>query len=338
MSKIYIFCEESSGGMYLAARKHFKDCILEKRDVYLVVPKTNVKNLDDPERIILIDFPKNIWNLFANFKFLLTIKKMQIKRDDILFSHGIRAGFLVSISLLRRLRLLIHRHINRNLSFIYKLFLFFSPVFFTQMYSVSQPEIFKKKIIFFPVLSPFILEREETCSCSSKLISPTPNKKQAIRILWLSRLDYPKKPQVLIQALENISSDKYFVTFVGDGYYRDEIAFLIKSKKINGQIIDENDPLDIIESHDVIVLISSFEGIPFVLQEAMFMNKLVLCNDLPGIRFLGANSFIYVNEENIAHKINSLFDESQRALYRDQISEQWIFIRKQFNSTYKGLT
>jgi glycosyltransferase involved in cell wall biosynthesis len=336
LSSIYIFCEVKSGGVYIAAQRHFEECILNKRDAYLVTPEAEERNFNEVGRVINIDFPKSIYDLRANFRFFLAIKKMQIRNTDVIFSHGIRSGFLVSLFSIRRVRILIHRHIGRDLSFAYKLFFAVSHIFFSKIYSVSRPEIFVKKTIFFPILSPFIVGRGKILS-SSRSHTQEPKKNKNIRILWLSRLEYPKKPLVLVEALEKIDPDKYFVTFVGQGHYRDQIISSIDSKEINGQIIDEANPLDIISSHDAIVLISDFEGIPFVLQEAMFMNKIVLCSDLPGTRFLGADSFIYVNDENIHDSINSIFDDSKREFYQSLISRQWNLVRNELHSSYSEL-
>ena len=65
---------------------------------------------------------------------------------------------------------------------------------------------------------------------------------------------------------------------------------------------------------DIFVLLSESEGVPFAAQEAMYLGLPGVVSDLPGLRWLGGDAFLYVTSVFEASQAirNLLEDESER--------------------------
>jgi glycosyltransferase involved in cell wall biosynthesis len=90
-----------------------------------------------------------------------------------------------------------------------------------------------------------------------------------------------------------------------------------------------------LQKSDVLVLLSQFEGIPFILQEALACGVVVICSKLPGNEFLGGTSFDYVEtHDELLTSLLSLMKREHLAMRQKMVRDRWVFIRPKLHSTW----
>ncbi len=330
----YIVCEFRNGGAFLAAKKHWEDSNLTKDTIFVSNADLN-SNHQYYSSFKKIEFPSSIFDISDSFRFYREVK-MIINRKSPIYCHGLRSGVLLALTLKRRVTVIIHRDINKQLPFRYKSFLLISFLFFNFRYCVSPPTFAKKKFIFHPILSPKI---SASTNMNPRDFARFIRLTKPLKILWLSRLEYPKNPFPLLYALSSLSSSDYECLFVGDGPLSDGVSKFIEAHDLNAKIVKSVDSMDAISQHEVLVLISNFEGVPFVLQEGMSLGRVIICNDLPGNRFLGADKFIYVkNWQEIREALIKLSENDVLIEYSREIQEQWYQVSKLINRSFSEIT
>lgn len=153
--------------------------------------------------------------------------------------------------------------------------------------------------------------------------------KDHYKILFLGRLSHPKKPELLMQAVKNISNVTLYIVGTGenDKYYEDIITeYGLKNVILMGEISNFND----FENYDIFSLISLSEGLPMSVLEAMSSGMPMVLSNIKGcIPLINNNGFLAENNiksieegviktiENIEFfSINSkkLFDENYNLL------------------------
>ncbi len=144
----------------------------------------------------------------------------------------------------------------------------------------------------------------------------SPHANRDLRVLVLGRLDlYQKGLDLLLTHLErNLDRlEGITVTLVGEGLGRDLItARLNKSLPLAKllRIAPWSDTVEVMRSHDVLLMPSRFEGVPLVMLEAMALGLPVVASDLPGPReFLASTCLFPVGDLHRAfEQVNALRD------------------------------
>jgi glycosyltransferase involved in cell wall biosynthesis len=109
------------------------------------------------------------------------------------------------------------------------------------------------------------------------------------RLIMVARMKNPKRHDLLLQALakvRNILGFELPVTLAGDGPLSAELR--TQAKELNLKNItwagDVSHVGELLEQHEVFVLLSDHEGMPITVLEAMRAGLCVLASNLPGIR------------------------------------------------------
>ena len=109
------------------------------------------------------------------------------------------------------------------------------------------------------------------------------------RVIMVARMKHPKRHDLLLHALakaREVLGRELPVTFAGDGPLRAQHQALAKDLNLH-QITwmgDVNNVAELLQKHDIFVLLSDHEGMPITVLEAMRAGLCVLASDLPGIR------------------------------------------------------
>ncbi len=105
--------------------------------------------------------------------------------------------------------------------------------------------------------------------------------------LFVGRLHEQKGVEVLLRAAERLKGDDVFFVVVGSGHKEREYKILAQELQVENVLftgeIGREELLAAFASSDVFVLPSIFEGMPYVILEAMASGKPVVASDLPGL-------------------------------------------------------
>jgi glycosyltransferase involved in cell wall biosynthesis len=114
-----------------------------------------------------------------------------------------------------------------------------------------------------------------------------------LRVLSVARLDYPKEPDVLIEAIARLrrSGRPVELTVVGDGALRPRLEQRVRELQLSEDVVfagfvGQDDLPRYYGSADVFCLSSASEGVPVVLMEAMASGVPVVAPRLPGVEEL----------------------------------------------------
>jgi glycosyltransferase involved in cell wall biosynthesis len=118
---------------------------------------------------------------------------------------------------------------------------------------------------------------------------PTPNTTITgpIKILIIGRLDVHQKGlDYLIEYLASMpaKADKYIISIVGEGHGQGMLDQNKSRLPAFVRMQPWSDAKVEMETHDVILMPSRFEGVPLVMLEAMMLGRPVVSTDLPGVR------------------------------------------------------
>ena len=104
----------------------------------------------------------------------------------------------------------------------------------------------------------------------------------------LARLVQVKNPFLLLDAAGVVAREmpEAKILFVGDGPFLDPLKRAVKERRLEPTVLFpgfRNDPLNVVEALDVIVLSSISEGLPVTLLEAMCLQKPVVATRVGGV-------------------------------------------------------
>jgi lipopolysaccharide/colanic/teichoic acid biosynthesis glycosyltransferase/glycosyltransferase involved in cell wall biosynthesis len=109
------------------------------------------------------------------------------------------------------------------------------------------------------------------------------------RIIMVARMKSPKRHDLLLRALATVRDEVGFelpLTLAGDGPDREQFETL--SDQLNLEQVrwlgDVHNVPELLQAHDIFVLLSDHEGMPITVLEAMRAGVAILASDLPGIR------------------------------------------------------
>jgi glycosyltransferase involved in cell wall biosynthesis len=138
-------------------------------------------------------------------------------------------------------------------------------------------------------------------------------------VTQIGRLDRQKNPFFLIrsaQLLKEQFPDILFV-LVGEGPLRAQLEKKIATHNLQKNVIltgHQDCIADLYKISDVISCTSRWEGMPYVLLEAVCFKKAVIATDIPGNRDLlidGKNSFLVNNEKEFVKRLITLRQSSE---------------------------
>jgi lipopolysaccharide/colanic/teichoic acid biosynthesis glycosyltransferase/glycosyltransferase involved in cell wall biosynthesis len=133
------------------------------------------------------------------------------------------------------------------------------------------------------------------------------------RVVMVARMKSPKRHDVLLRALATLRAEVGFelpLTLVGDGPERKQHEALCDTLGLEEVrwLGDVHNVPEVLQAHEIFVLLSDHEGMPITVLEAMRAGMAILASDLPGIReqiihnqegLLCANSEIVVAQQLI---------------------------------------
>ncbi len=141
------------------------------------------------------------------------------------------------------------------------------------------------------------------------------------RLLYIGNLIPLKNVDVIIKAISMLSED-YELKIVGDGPYRMQLEQLVKSLGVTERVqFTGRVPHEEIKEHlawaHALILVSSSEGRPNVVLEALASGLPVIVSDIPGNRELvedGKNGIVVPlsSPERLAEAIKTLFEKKNR--------------------------
>lgn len=109
------------------------------------------------------------------------------------------------------------------------------------------------------------------------------------RIIMVARMKSPKRHDLLLRTLATVRDEVGFelpLTLAGDGPDRKQFEALSDQLKLKHVrwLGDVHNVPELLQAHDVFVLLSDHEGMPITVLEAMRAGVAILASDLPGIR------------------------------------------------------
>lgn len=332
MKKILYFITTSEWGG--ASRYVYELCRYEKEKgnkIYLVVGtkgelSNKVKRLGI--RVFIISSVKRNISPINDFKSILTLRKLIKKiNPDIIHLNSSKAGAIGRLAcksikdtkakvvftvhgwaftdgISSKLKKFLFRNIERMLSSLTDLFI-----------CVSN---YDKKIG----------KRDKVLSCKSNVVvihngseRPQPSSinhsfHYPIRLVMVARFSEQKDQESLIKAVNELSKNTYFLTFVGTGKTLEKNKKLVSDLKLNNNIKFvgfKKDVSDILISSDVFILATHYEGLPISIIEAMSYGLPVIASDVGGNNELvqnASNGYLVNNIEEMRKAISYLISNS----------------------------
>lgn len=126
-----------------------------------------------------------------------------------------------------------------------------------------------------------------------ELRDSTQEKKQKQTIVYVGRLVPWKQLNLLLKAfkmLQNKTNNVWKLTIVGDGEQRENLELQVKTEKITGVHftgkVSKKDVLDVLKSHEYLVLYSTYEGMSHTLIDGMALGLKIITSDIAPNRAL----------------------------------------------------
>ena len=142
-----------------------------------------------------------------------------------------------------------------------------------------------------PILTlPNTVSREVERLAGTATVKQGPEPGKPLRVLVLGRIEpHQKALDLLLDFLETSESlrGSVHVSLVGDGPYADEVRRRTAASGLLNELLSLHpwsDPVEVMASHDVLLIASRYEGVPLVMLEAMALGLPVVASDLPGVR------------------------------------------------------
>lgn len=145
---------------------------------------------------------------------------------------------------------------------------------------------------------------------------------ESIIVTQIGRLDRQKNPFFLLRVAQLVKKEFPEILFVlvGEGPLREKIEENIATFNLQENVIlagHQSNISRLFDISDIISLTSRWEGVPYVLLEAVCFKKAVIATDIPGNREVvtdGENGFLVEDEEEFAKKLVILFRSPQLRL------------------------
>lgn len=167
-------------------------------------------------------------------------------------------------------------------------------------FSVS-PDMVGRGWIFAPHASPRLAELRQYAPLNKEL--PT--------FLWIGALQSRKNPHLFVRAVaEAAQVCAMRGIIVGSGPGETSVRQLIRQLEAPIELLPYTEELaTLYESSTAVVLTSFSEGVPFVLEEAMWCGRPVIASDLAGIRWLvGDSRLLFRSQPELVEALLALSD------------------------------
>lgn len=112
--------------------------------------------------------------------------------------------------------------------------------------------------------------------------------KDKFKIISISRLDYPKLPELLIESFSILNAENIELYIIGNGKKFNKLKSLINKLNLQNKIfllgsIENNKIFSILEDSDLYILLSKHEGLPISILEAMSVGLPIIASNVGGI-------------------------------------------------------
>lgn len=286
-----------------------KDCIYisKKGEIEQKLKKEQLK-------YIMVD------NLFCDLR-----KKLKKEKPDIIHAHDLGAIFsAVILNLFTRVKIIAHMH--NDPEWLSKLNLKTTIYLFCQLrvkenilvsQSVYDKYIFKK-FLKNPIVLDNKLDSEEIIKKSRE------ENNEKFDLIFIGRLTEQKDPLKFIDIIKEVKKIKsdLKVLIIGRGDLEEKVKEKIQKLNLetNVKIISYSDnPYKYIRNSKMLVLTSKWEGYGLVVDEALILDKPVICTNLPGIKVHMSNEFgkLCDNEKEFIDEISLLL--KNEGYYKEKV-------------------
>lgn len=116
-----------------------------------------------------------------------------------------------------------------------------------------------------------------------------PPKAASPTFLWVGRLSEPKRPDLFVQAMGALAARRTGVLglMAGSGPQADAVRAQIDESRAPVKMLGQVDDLaPLLDQAWAVVVLAHSEGVPFALQEAMWVGRAIVASALPGARWL----------------------------------------------------
>jgi glycosyltransferase involved in cell wall biosynthesis len=134
--------------------------------------------------------------------------------------------------------------------------------------------------------------------------------------VWVGRLAAPKRPEVFVRACAAAAARHALVgILVGDGPMRPDLERLAADLGAPVEFVGHRDDVaPYLARARAVCLFSDFEGLPFSVQEAMWVGRPVLLSPLPSLTWFAGDSALYAaSADEAAEALLSLRDPEEAA-------------------------
>lgn len=240
-----------------------------------------------------------------NLKFLVNLFRTNqlknIKKNDII--HVQRPEMIIPLALRKRNKVICTLHGGQDLAvlkkkgklmaFFYSILQFIAFIMVDELIVVDKNNLeryikkypwVKKKINLIPIsvdISKFYPQNK--FECRNKFNLPIDKK----ILLFIGRLEYEKNIEFILKGFKEINNDNYKLVIVGTGSLEHKLKAQSNSQNSDVYFLGEVDNSiipDLLNSADLLLLTSFFEGSPTVVKEALCCNVPVISTDVGDVK------------------------------------------------------
>ena len=306
---LMVVADSLEGGMGAAVTSHCKLFAGEGWHVTLAAPCASESGLDEV-RCIDLPVPESAFQMRAMVRTARRIRGLMREfRPDVTHAHGLRV-YAAVLAGAHRAFLTLHgaghnprqsavaefvRAQSRNLV----------PLVTRGAFTVSPLDRGRWTTMLFP--SPRLPALDDVASRT---------RDESPLFLFVGRLAPPKRPDVFVDALAILRDRVPGVRGVVLGDGPDRMALAERIRRTDAPVTLHGHADDLVDWYGRawgVCLISDFEGLPFVVQEAMWAGRPVLTSRLPGVEWFAADAARYVSDAlELAEGMRELCDPEVR--------------------------
>ena len=137
-------------------------------------------------------------------------------------------------------------------------------------------------------------------------LNSIPKSCNKLRICTVGRIDFAKNPKIFNEIAKEFPNIEF--TWVGEGFLREELTS--KNITVTGWK-EKKEVLGLLNENDIFILTSLWEGLPYALLEAMYMEKICIVSNCIGNRDViknNENGFICSELEDYKKTIQNIID------------------------------